>query len=79
MIQNHTKMICLVYLPSWSFEWNRTWHFLLQIMFSSTINKRLPAESGISVLCVSPGIVQTNVVSFLKKLNICFYMDHVQL
>ncbi|KAL5173954.1 Dehydrogenase/reductase SDR family member FEY [Glycine soja] len=34
---------------------------LAEIMFSSTINKRLPAESGISVLCVSPGIVQTNV------------------
>ncbi|KAG4941904.1 hypothetical protein JHK87_045775 [Glycine soja] len=41
---------------------------LAEIMFSSTINKRLPAESGISVLCVSPGIVQTNVARDLPKL-----------
>jgi short-subunit dehydrogenase len=39
--------------------------FLLQVMFSSVLHKRLPAEAGISVLCVSPGIVQTNVVSLL--------------
>ena len=41
--------------------------FLLQVMFSSVLFKRLPAEAGISVLCVSPGIVQTNVVSILKQ------------
>lgn len=64
------KMDCLVYLSSWSCEWNKTWHFLLQIMFSSILNKRLPAESGISVLCVSPGIVQTNVVSLFKTWNV---------
>jgi len=39
-------------------------------MFSSILNKRLPAESGVSVLCVSPGIVQTNVVSLLKTWNV---------
>jgi len=70
-LQNHMKkMNCLVYLSSWSCEWNKTWHFLLQIMFSSILNKRLPAESGVSVLCVSPGIVQTNVVSLLKTWNV---------
>ncbi|CAA3008604.1 Hypothetical predicted protein [Olea europaea subsp. europaea] len=37
---------------------------LAQVMFSSVLHKRLPAEAGISVVCVSPGIVQTNVVSF---------------
>ncbi|CAJ1952267.1 unnamed protein product [Sphenostylis stenocarpa] len=41
---------------------------LAEIMFSSILNKRLPAESGISVLCVSPGIVQTNVARDLPKL-----------
>ncbi|MCH83431.1 retinol dehydrogenase 11, partial [Trifolium medium] len=35
---------------------------LAQVMFSSVLFKRLPAEAGISVLCASPGIVQTNVV-----------------
>jgi len=46
--------------------------FLLQVMFSSVLFKRLPAEAGISVLCVSPGIVQTNVVSILKQTIIRF-------
>ncbi|BAU02599.1 hypothetical protein LR48_Vigan10g046500 [Vigna angularis] len=41
---------------------------LAEIMFSSILNKRLPAESGVSVLCVSPGIVQTNVARDLPKL-----------
>lgn len=35
----------------------------LQVQFSSVLHKRLPAEAGISVVCVSPGIVDTNVVS----------------
>lgn len=35
----------------------------VQIMFSSILHKRLPAESGISVVCNTPGIVLTNVVS----------------
>lgn len=37
--------------------------FGLQVMFSSVLHKRLPTEAGICVLCASPGIVQTNVVS----------------
>ncbi|XP_020221734.1 dehydrogenase/reductase SDR family member FEY [Cajanus cajan] len=41
---------------------------LAEIMFSSILTKRLPAEAGISVLCVSPGIVQTNVARDLPKL-----------
>ncbi|KAE9586118.1 hypothetical protein Lal_00009956 [Lupinus albus] len=40
---------------------------LAQVMFSSVLHKRLPAESGVSVLCVSPGIVQTNVARDLPK------------
>lgn len=40
---------------------------LAQVMFSSVLFKRLPAEAGISVLCVSPGIVQTNVARDLPK------------
>lgn len=36
----------------------------MQVMFSSVLNKRLPTEAGINVACVSPGIAQTNVVSF---------------
>ena len=35
-------------------------------MFSSVLTKRLPAEAGISVVCVSPGIVHTNVVSLFE-------------
>ncbi|BBH04236.1 NAD(P)-binding Rossmann-fold superfamily protein [Prunus dulcis] len=41
---------------------------LAQIMFSSVLHKRLPAESGITVACVSPGIVQTNVARDLPKI-----------
>ncbi|CAI9113326.1 OLC1v1013907C3 [Oldenlandia corymbosa var. corymbosa] len=41
---------------------------LAEVMFSSVLHKRLPAESGISVLCVSPGIVQTNVARDLPKI-----------
>ncbi|KAJ4959042.1 hypothetical protein NE237_026153 [Protea cynaroides] len=40
---------------------------LAQIMFSSTLQKRLPAEAGINVVCVSPGIVHTNVARDLPK------------
>ncbi|KAK6942182.1 Short-chain dehydrogenase/reductase SDR [Dillenia turbinata] len=40
---------------------------LAQVMFSSILNKRLPAEAGINVVCVSPGIVQTNVARDLPK------------
>ncbi|CAA3018756.1 retinol dehydrogenase 12-like, partial [Olea europaea subsp. europaea] len=38
------------------------------VMFSSVLHKRLPAEAGISVVCVSPGIVQTNVARDLPKI-----------
>lgn len=41
---------------------------LAQVMFSSVLHKRLPAESGICVLCASPGIVQTNVARDLPKI-----------
>ncbi|KAI4352028.1 hypothetical protein L6164_006318 [Bauhinia variegata] len=41
---------------------------LAQIMFNSVLHKRLPVESGISVLCVSPGVVQTNVARDLPKI-----------
>ncbi|KDP34876.1 hypothetical protein JCGZ_09164 [Jatropha curcas] len=41
---------------------------LAQIMFSSVLNKRLPAEAGISVVCTSPGIVHTNVARDLPRI-----------
>ncbi|TMW87947.1 hypothetical protein EJD97_019231 [Solanum chilense] len=40
---------------------------LAQIMFSSILHKRLPAESGISVVCNTPGIVLTNVARDLPQ------------
>ncbi|PIA30938.1 hypothetical protein AQUCO_05300044v1 [Aquilegia coerulea] len=41
---------------------------LAQIMFSTILQKRLPAEAGINVLCVSPGIVHTNVARDLPRI-----------
>ncbi|OWM79346.1 dehydrogenase/reductase SDR family member FEY-like [Punica granatum] len=41
---------------------------LAQVMFSSVLHKRLPAEAGISVLCVSPGVVHTNVARDLPRI-----------
>ncbi|KAJ4713648.1 putative Short-chain dehydrogenase [Melia azedarach] len=41
---------------------------LAQVKFSSILQKRLPAEAGINVICVSPGIVHTNVARDLSKL-----------
>ncbi|XAR71499.1 NADP-retinol dehydrogenase [Bertholletia excelsa] len=41
---------------------------LAQVMFSSILHKRLPAEAGISVVCVSPGIVHTNVARDLPRI-----------
>ncbi|KAI9087854.1 hypothetical protein K1719_030184 [Acacia pycnantha] len=40
---------------------------LAEVMFSSVLTKRLPAEAGISVVCVSPGIVLTNVARNLSQ------------
>ncbi|XP_022924166.1 dehydrogenase/reductase SDR family member FEY-like isoform X2 [Cucurbita moschata] len=40
---------------------------LAQVMFSSVLHKKLPVESGINVVCVSPGIVHTNVARDLSK------------
>ncbi|KAL5542652.1 hypothetical protein UlMin_010362 [Ulmus minor] len=41
---------------------------LAQVMFSNVLFKRLPAEAGVSVLCVSPGIVHTNVARDLPRI-----------
>ncbi|XP_052183849.1 dehydrogenase/reductase SDR family member FEY-like [Diospyros lotus] len=41
---------------------------LAQVKFSSILHKRLPAEAGINVVCVSPGIVHTNVARDLPKI-----------
>ncbi|RAL49134.1 hypothetical protein DM860_017164 [Cuscuta australis] len=41
---------------------------LAQVMFSSVLHKRLPAEAGVDIICVSPGIVQTNVARDLPKI-----------
>ncbi|KAK9280959.1 hypothetical protein L1049_003850 [Liquidambar formosana] len=41
---------------------------LAQIMFSSILQKCLPIEAGISVVCVSPGSVRTNVARDLPKI-----------
>lgn len=40
---------------------------LAHVMFSSILHKRLPAEAGISVVCVSPGSVCTNVARDLPR------------
>ncbi|XP_078448518.1 NAD(P)-binding Rossmann-fold superfamily protein [Wolffia australiana] len=40
---------------------------LAQIKFSSILFKRLPAEAGIHVVCLSPGIVRTNVARDLSS------------
>ncbi|XP_073102798.1 dehydrogenase/reductase SDR family member FEY isoform X1 [Elaeis guineensis] len=46
---------------------------LAQVKFSSILHKRIPAEAGISVVCVSPGIVHTNVARDLPKLVVTGY------
>ncbi|CAN6463456.1 unnamed protein product [Victoria cruziana] len=40
---------------------------LAQVMFSTILDKKLPSEAGISVTCVSPGIVRTNVARTLSS------------
>ncbi|KAG7605889.1 Short-chain dehydrogenase/reductase SDR [Arabidopsis thaliana x Arabidopsis arenosa] len=40
---------------------------LAQVMFSNVLLKRLPLETRISVLCLSPGIVLTNVARDLPR------------
>ncbi|KAH7669253.1 Short-chain dehydrogenase/reductase SDR protein [Dioscorea alata] len=46
---------------------------LAQIKFCSILHKRVPAEAGINVMCVSPGIVHTNVARDLPKIIIAAY------
>ncbi|XP_059639559.1 dehydrogenase/reductase SDR family member FEY-like [Cornus florida] len=41
---------------------------LAQLMFSSALQKHLPSEAGISVVCVEPGSVHTNVARDLPKI-----------
>ncbi|MBA0821746.1 hypothetical protein Goarm_018586, partial [Gossypium armourianum] len=41
---------------------------LAQVMFSSVLHKRLPVEAGVNVVCVSPGIVHTNVARDLPRI-----------
>ncbi|KAG2297022.1 hypothetical protein Bca52824_043691 [Brassica carinata] len=40
---------------------------LAQVMFNNVLSKRLPLETGISVLCLSPGVVQTNITRDLPR------------
>jgi len=46
-----------------------TFYFPGQVMFSNVLLKRLPLETRISVVCLSPGIVLTNVVSITLSLT----------
>ncbi|CAA7051619.1 unnamed protein product [Microthlaspi erraticum] len=41
---------------------------LAQVMFNNVLFKKLPLETGISVVCLSPGVVQTNVTRDLPRL-----------
>ncbi|XWS50897.1 hypothetical protein CRYUN_Cryun12cG0129600 [Craigia yunnanensis] len=41
---------------------------LAQVMFSSVLHKRLPVEAGVNVVCLSPGIVHTNVARDLPRI-----------
>jgi hypothetical protein len=49
--------------------------FLLhsQVKFSSMLHKKIPAEAGIGVVCASPGIVDTNVVSSVSISFVCCF------
>ncbi|URE17338.1 KR domain [Musa troglodytarum] len=46
---------------------------LAQVKFTSILHKRMPAEAGVSVMCVSPGIVHTNVARDLPKVIVVAY------
>ncbi|KAF3323150.1 retinol dehydrogenase 12-like isoform X2 [Carex littledalei] len=46
---------------------------LAQIKFSSMLHKRIPPEANISVVCVNPGIVHTNVARDLPKVIVAGY------
>eukprot|EP00252_Welwitschia_mirabilis_P002498 TRINITY_DN12450_c0_g1_i1.p1 TRINITY_DN12450_c0_g1~~TRINITY_DN12450_c0_g1_i1.p1 ORF type:complete len:375 (+),score=65.99 TRINITY_DN12450_c0_g1_i1:220-1344(+) len=39
---------------------------LAQIMFSSVLQRKIPSEAGINIMCVSPGVVTTNVARDLS-------------
>uniref|UniRef100_A0A0D6QSW2 Uncharacterized protein n=1 Tax=Araucaria cunninghamii TaxID=56994 RepID=A0A0D6QSW2_ARACU len=41
---------------------------LAEIMFNSVLQKKLPAEAGVNVICVSPGVVMTNVARDLPSI-----------
>ncbi|KAG5407191.1 hypothetical protein IGI04_013310 [Brassica rapa subsp. trilocularis] len=46
---------------------------LAQIMFSSILFKKLPLETGVSVICLSPGVVLTNVARDLPRILQALY------
>ncbi|KAL0710315.1 hypothetical protein Bca4012_017293 [Brassica carinata] len=41
------------------------------VMFNNVLSKRLPLETSISVLCLSPGVVQTNILLHWTCLMVC--------
>ncbi|GLJ13419.1 hypothetical protein SUGI_0211880 [Cryptomeria japonica] len=41
---------------------------LAEIMFSSVLQRKLPSEAGVNVMCVSPGVVMTNVARDLPSI-----------
>ena len=43
--------------------WSESFSFHTQVKFSSIFHQRIPAEAGVHIVCASPGIVHTNVVS----------------
>ncbi|KAF2534356.1 hypothetical protein F2Q70_00033195 [Brassica cretica] len=47
--------------------------FIFQIMFSSILFKKLPLETGVSVICLSPGVVLTNVARDLPRIFQALY------
>ncbi|CAL5440336.1 unnamed protein product [Camellia sinensis] len=48
---------------------------LAQVKFSSILQKHIPAEAGISIVCAAPGSVQTNVARDLPKIvQVAYHM-----